>query len=171
MTVICARCIEWNGSIVRSNNTSKKWHSAFSGTITHSSHALCVCVRTPLYQMRLIVIDDDIAPVCAVPAALVRCTMDISFCIIFLLLLFALVYTNIIKYARIWIWLKPIADAHLTSTQRESIVAIVCTPDRPTVRLFSQPAENGRNSITEAFSHFVFGTSGTSAMYQSYSAL
>lgn len=60
-----------NGSIVRAG---KKWHSAFSGTITHSSPALC-----PAYQMRLIAIDDDdIAPVCR--TALVRCTMEISFC-------------------------------------------------------------------------------------------
>lgn len=51
------------------NKKKKKWHSTFAGTITHSSQFACSA-----YQMRLIVIGDDIAPVCR--AASVRCTME-----------------------------------------------------------------------------------------------
>lgn len=143
VAVICARCIEWDLSFV-SATTTKNWHSAFAGTITHSSQFAC-----SVYQMRLIVIGDDIAPVCR--AASVRCTMEISFGF-FCARLPTTRYTSI-PYMDLED--EALADAHLTPTQ--TIVAIVARA-RPPIRT---AAENGRNSITEAFSHFVFGTSET----------
>lgn len=89
----------------------------------HSFFAYSVLLYT-VYQMRLIVIDDDIAPV--------RRTAN---CFDarrkFLSMFFALVYTNIIKYAAYMDLAEPNRCSLMLIARRQptrSIVAIVCAP-------------------------------------------